>query len=87
MIPEIVARVRARDSAAGDARAKWRMVWSLARYEARQGRPPVAIDDAWLTAARDALDARRDGVDASWPGARGRLLAGGWRPLPPPVLP
>jgi len=73
-----------RDTKQDPARSAWRAAWRAVR----RGVYPVAtVPAAAVDAARDALDARRDGVDASWPGARGRLLAGGWRPLPPPVLP
>jgi len=63
------------------ARRAWRAAWRAVR----RGVPPVTTLQDW---ALDALEARRDGTPGQpWPGIRGRMLASGWRPLPPLPLP
>lgn len=67
--------------AAGEARREWRKAWGLIRCD---GDPKTPMEDIAL----DAWHARRDGTPGQpWPGVRGRMLASGWRPLPPLPLP
>jgi hypothetical protein len=70
------------------ARALWRIVWANVRHEAKDGGHRPTRGDRARRVALDAWHARRDGVPGDpWPGIRGRLLATGWRPLPPLPLP
>lgn len=68
------------------ARAVWRIVWGNVRKHGGGNR--TARGNHARRVALDAWHARRDGTPGDpWPGVRGRMLASGWRPLPPLPLP